>query len=254
MAGSQRDLNYYYQQPSFAGGELSPDVYGRNDFNKYAVGLSDCTNMYSLPFGGVVSRGGTEFIEKLTDDKNTVVQMIPFTFSNTQNIVLVFIANATEKLVYFLSDGGIVIKDGKPYTIQHTYDTSSVGNIQYAQSADVLFLAEGNHEPMKLSRYDTYDWRFEVFRTKNGSPYGAMNDTDMTLSYKPKVDTITFPQFSLNKTFKPSADATRNPVVYYDVNYYSDVLRVYKDTVSVNATGYVHMINRFKASRCRSYV
>lgn len=183
MAGNMRDLNYYYQQPSFAGGELSPDVYGRNDFNKYAVGLSECTNMYALPFGGVVTRAGTEFIEKLTDDADTVVQLIPFTFSSTQNIVLLFMVNSKEKKVYFLANGGIVIKDGSPYTITHDYEAQSIGNIQYAQSADVIFLAESSHKPMKLSRYDTYDWRFEEFVTENGSPYGTSNDTDITISY-----------------------------------------------------------------------
>lgn len=239
MAGSQRDLNYYYQQSSFAGGELSPDVYGRNDFNKYAVGLSDCTNMYPLPFGGVVSRGGTEFITKLTDDKDTAVQMIPFTFSNTQNIVLVFVSNSEEKKVYFLADNGIIVKDGEPYTIDHTYNTSSVGNIQYAQSADILFLAESNHEPMKISRYDTYDWRFETFTTKNGSPFGSMNDTDITLSYKPKVDTVTYNAYNLNTSYNPSADVSYSPDKYYDVNSYSAVFNSYKGTITITATGQV---------------
>lgn len=235
MAGSQRDLNYYYQQSSFAGGELSPDVYGRNDFNKYAVGLSECTNMYALPFGGVVTRGGTEFIAELTNDVNTAVQLIPFTFSASQNIVLIFMANSTERKVYFLSDGGIVIKDGKPYSIEHTYNVSAVGNIQYAQSADVLFLAEGSHEPAKLSRYDTYDWRFESFTTRNGSPYGAVNDTDITLDYKAPVEGTDYNAFNQKYTF----ECKRNNLVYDSQTSYSQLFPAYKNTITVNCIGSV---------------
>lgn len=232
MATSLRDQIYYYQQSSFAGGELSPDMYGRNDFTKYAIGLSNSTNMYSLPFGGVVSRAGTEFLLDLSDDPSSSVQMIPFSFSNSQNILLLFIANDKEKLIYFLADGGMVVKDGKPYTIEHTFDRSCVGNLQYVQSADVLFIAHNSHEPMKLARYDTYDWRFESFNTTNGSPYGAMNDTDITLSYHPKVDTITFPAYNLNNVFRPTR--------YNEVNYYSELFGMYKGTLSLTATGTVH--------------
>lgn len=233
MAGSQRDLNYYYQQSSFAGGELSPDVYGRNEFNKYAVGLSDCTNMYALPFGGVVTRGGTEFIAELTSDINTSVQLIPFTFSSSQNIVLVFMANSTERKVYFLSDGGIVVKDGEPFFIEHTYNDSAVGNIQYAQSADVLFLAEGSHEPAKLSRYDTYDWRFESFTTRNGSPYGAMNDTDITLDYEAPVEGTDYNAFNKKYTF-----ACKSSYNYYvSQTSYSQIFPVYKKTITVDCVG-----------------
>lgn len=239
MATSLRDQIYYYQQSSFAGGELSPDMYGRNDFTKYAVGLSESTNMYSLPFGGVVSRAGTEFLFKLTEDEDSAVQMIPFSFSSSQNIVLLFISNSAEKKVYFLADEGIIVKDGEPYTIDHTFDSSCVGNLQYTQSADVLFLAHSNHEPMKLSRYDTYDWRFETFITKNGSPYGALNDTDITLSYKPKVDTVTYNAYNLNTSYNPSADVSYSPDKYYDVNSYSAVFNSYKGTITITATGQV---------------
>lgn len=237
MATSLRDQIYYYQQSSFAGGELSPDMYGRNDFTKYAVGLSNSTNMYPLPFGGVVSRAGTEFLLDLSDDPSSSVQMIPFSFSSSQNILLLFIANDKEKLIYFLADGGMVVKDGKPYTIEHTFDRSCVGNLQYVQSADVLFIAHNSHEPMKLARYDTYDWRFESFNTTNGSPYGAMNDTDITLSYHPKVDTITFPAYNLNNVFRPTR--------YNEVNYYSELFGMYKGTISLTATGTVHVLGLF---------
>lgn len=233
MATSLRDQLYYYQQSSFAGGELSPDMYGRTDFAKYAVGLSDITNMYALPFGGVVSRAGTEFLRQLTDDITSSVQMIPFSFSSSQNIILLFIANAQERKVYFLADEGIVVKDGEPYTIEHTYDVDSVGSIQYAQSADVLFLAHNDHEPMKLVRYDTYDWRLERFIPQNGSPYGSLNDTDITLQYKAPVEGTDYAKF--DKTAKYACKLVSN--YYQPQTSYSPTFPAYKTTITVDCTG-----------------
>ena len=240
MATSLRDQTYYYQQSSFAGGELSPDMYGRNDFTKYSVSLSESTNMYPLPFGGVVSRAGTEFLRELTSDTTSAVQMIPFSFSSTQNIILLFVANANERKIYFLANEGIIVKDGEPYTIDHNYSEGSVGSIQYAQSADVLFLAHNTHEPMKLVRYDTYDWRLEQFSTRNGSPYGALNDTDITLQYKAPVEGTDYKAFdSTAKYACKHITGAFGSVDYEAQTTYSATFPAYKNTITVSCTGSV---------------
>lgn len=179
MAQTLRNTITYFQQSSFAAGELSPDMYGRVDFNKYDVGLSDCTNMYPLPFGGVVSRPGTEYIYTLADSDKKV-QLIPFQVSTKVSYVLVFVSDGN---LYFLTDRGILLDNNKaPYHIGHNFTSDEIGSIKYAQSADVIFLTVSTHKPMKLSRYGVNDWRLEEFIT-DGGPFMAINDSDISLSY-----------------------------------------------------------------------
>lgn len=207
MAQTLRNTITYFQQSSFAAGELSPDMYGRIDFNKYDVGLSDCTNMYPLPFGGVVSRPGTEYIFTLADSDKKV-QLIPFQVSTKISYVLVFVSDGN---LYFLTNRGVLLSDDgtTPYSIKHTYTDGEIGLIKYAQSADVMFLTVNTHQPMKLSRYGATDWRFEAFVT-DGGPFMAINDTDITLSYDGPTDGMSYKE--VNYTSKDFVTDGRNEI------------------------------------------
>lgn len=188
-----RDLNYYFQQASFTGGEISPDMAGRVDYTKYETSLSDLTNMYALPYGGVLSRVGTEFIMDL-GASSLKVQMIPFTFNNEQNIVMLF---CSDGYVYFLAGGGYITQDGEnPYKIQHTYNADQIGNLKYAQSADVVILCNNTSPVKQVVRHGTYDWSFENFTTDSGSPYEKLNDTGAYVTYADNILTCSQSLFS----------------------------------------------------------
>lgn len=204
MAQTLRNTITYFQQSSFAAGELSPDMYGRIDFNKYDVGLSDCTNMYPLPFGGVVSRPGTEYIFTLADSDKKV-QLIPFQVSTKISYVLVFVSDGN---LYFLTNRGVLLSDdgSTPYSIKHSFNDYEIGNIKYAQSADVIFLTVNTHQPMKLSRYGVTDWRFEAFVT-DGGPFMAINDTDITLSYDGPTEGMNYNQVNYSSGSITNKDA-----------------------------------------------
>lgn len=61
--------------PTFAGGELSPQVAGRYDTAKYQTALRACRNMLILPEGGVYRRPGFEFVGEARDhDKRLWLQ------------------------------------------------------------------------------------------------------------------------------------------------------------------------------------
>lgn len=49
-------------QPSFAGGEIGPSLYGRIDMAKYQVALRKCDNFIVRQYGGVENRPGTRFV------------------------------------------------------------------------------------------------------------------------------------------------------------------------------------------------
>lgn len=76
-----------FVQRSFAGGEISPAVYGRADQAKYATGLKTCRNFMVQRFGGIQNRPGLEFIAPVKDPAN-IPRLIPFIFNDEQTYVL----------------------------------------------------------------------------------------------------------------------------------------------------------------------
>lgn len=72
---------------AFSAGELTPELYGRVDFDKFSEGLALCRNFISLPHGPVVNRTGTEFVSAV---KNAAVatRLIPFSYNNVQTFAI----------------------------------------------------------------------------------------------------------------------------------------------------------------------
>jgi hypothetical protein len=74
---------------SFAGGEISPELFGRVDLSKFQTGLGLCRNFISLPHGPVARRPGFQFAGRAKDSTNPV-RILPFVFSVDQSAVLEF--------------------------------------------------------------------------------------------------------------------------------------------------------------------
>lgn len=151
MAGGQM----YPLKPSFAGGELTPALYGRTDLQKYDVGASRLENMIVLRYGGATRRPGFRYVAKTQGGRKA--RLIPFQYSTEQSYVLEF----TEGFVRIFTQGGIIVKDGNPLTIPTKYKEADLPDIKYTQSADVLFLVHVNHPPMTLTRYGVTEWKLE---------------------------------------------------------------------------------------------
>ena len=145
----------YPLKPSFAGGELTPALYGRTDLQKYDVGASRLENMIVLRYGGATRRPGFRYVAKTQGGRKA--RLIPFQYSTEQSYVLEF----TEGFVRIFTQGGIVVKDGNPLTIPTEYKEDDLPDIKYTQSADVLFLVHINHPPMTLTRYGVTEWKLE---------------------------------------------------------------------------------------------
>ena len=76
-------------QPSFAGGEIGPSLYGRIDMAKYQVALRKCDNFIVRQYGGVENRPGTRFVGA-AKYPNRKCRLIPFQFSTVQTYALEF--------------------------------------------------------------------------------------------------------------------------------------------------------------------
>ena len=72
---------------SFAGGEVSPEMWGRIDDVKFQTGAAKLLNFIALPQGPAENRPGTAFVREVKDSTKRT-RLIPFTFSTTQTLVL----------------------------------------------------------------------------------------------------------------------------------------------------------------------
>ena len=78
-------------QNSLSAGELSPNLFGRQDLEKYHSGLSTCRNFFSNYRGGVMSRAGLAYVGTCKQPCNSFPPSdIPFQFSLNLGYVLEF--------------------------------------------------------------------------------------------------------------------------------------------------------------------
>jgi len=93
---------------SFAGGEVTPELYGRIELTKFQTGLALARNVVTLPHGPAARRPGFEFVNECRDSTQTVV-LIPYAFSATDTGVMEF----GHQYVRFHSNGATVLEANK---------------------------------------------------------------------------------------------------------------------------------------------
>ncbi len=76
-------------QPTFASGEICPNLYARVDLAKYHAGLKLCRNFFILPQGGAANRAGLMFVGRCLNSAYPV-HLIPFQFNLVQAYMLEF--------------------------------------------------------------------------------------------------------------------------------------------------------------------
>jgi len=132
---------------SFAGGEISPEMFGRLDLTQYQTGVSEAKNFIILPHGPARARKGTQFVNTTKID-NKKVALLEFSYNNQQAYVI----EAGHLYFRFHSLGGTVLNTGVPAEVVTPYTEDEVFDLHYVQSADVLTLVHPNHAPRELRR------------------------------------------------------------------------------------------------------
>lgn len=175
----------YIMQNSFAGGEVSPVIDGRQDLQKYASSLKTMKNFYALPHGAAVNRAGSYYIakNKYSEKKS---RLIPFRFSEDQAYVLEF----GDQYIRFFRDGGQITVSGAAYEVITPYLEAEMADIKFTQSADVMYLVHPKHKPMTLSRYGDTNWVLADFSFHDG-PFMPVNLTTTTITPSAVTGSIT---------------------------------------------------------------
>lgn len=149
------DLRAY--QPAFTAGVLSPALHARVDLAKFQTGMKRGKNIFVHPHGGASNRAGLEFIGEVKNSARKA-RLIPFQFNTEQSYVLEFGHNTMR--VY--RNGGLVLSGGLPYEIATPWGEGLVGQIVFAQEADVMYLVTTSTEPRKLARLAEDNWVLSV--------------------------------------------------------------------------------------------
>src|SRR3569623_974626 len=183
---------------TFASGEITAELFGRIDSEKYQAGLALCRNFITLPHGPAVNRTGTEYVDTVKDSTKRV-RLIPFAYSNAQTFAIEIGAgyfrwhtqgatllagtvaawsNATNYTVGDLASSGGVnyycifahinhappnatywyAMPGSTYEIPNIYAEADLFDIHYSQSADVITLSHPSYPTMELNRLGATRW------------------------------------------------------------------------------------------------
>jgi hypothetical protein len=144
-------------QPSFARGEIGPELAARTDLAAYQTGLAKCINFIVSPYGGVMNRAGTMFLDQTPD--NEVARLIRFKFNFSDTYCLEF----THLKMRLYRNGGLVLNSagpniGQPFELVTPYTRDQLKALNYTQSADVMDIVHPSHKPAKLRRFGNDNW------------------------------------------------------------------------------------------------
>jgi len=155
-------------QTGFNAGEWSPTLYGRVDLQKYRLALQLCKRYIPWVQGALTRCPGTEYIAaaKVT----TKVRLQRFEFSTTQAYILEFGNN----YLRFYTEGGQLLDAGSPYEVTTTYTEAELDDMQFTQSADILYIVHPSHPPQELKRLGATSWTLTPVDFQDG-PYLPRN-------------------------------------------------------------------------------
>jgi hypothetical protein len=163
-------------QNNFMGGEISPYFAARVDSERYQIALNVCLNYLPILEGGLTRRPGTMFANEVKDSTKST-RLVRFEFSTTQAYILEFGHN----YIRFYRNNGQILNLGSPYEVATTYTEAELFELNFTQSADVLYIVHPSHKPAKLLRRGHADWLLQDIDFQDG-PYNTTNSTSTTLA------------------------------------------------------------------------
>lgn len=158
-------------QVAFNSGEISPKLWRRFDYQRHQTGLARCRGFVPSRQGLVSRAPGTWFRGYTKDD--AAARMIEFEFAENDALTLEFTAGAMRVWRY----GALVMDGASPYELTTPFEAADLARLSFAQSADVIYLADGARPIQKLSRLALDDWTLEPFEPQDG-PFRVVNLDD----------------------------------------------------------------------------
>src|SRR5688500_9908193 len=90
---------------SFAGGEITPELFGRIDLTKRQTGLALARNFWVLAHGPAQNRHGFGYVNEVRDS-NTKAVLIPFSYNTQQTFAIEF----SNQAIRWHTNGGTLLE------------------------------------------------------------------------------------------------------------------------------------------------
>ena len=151
---------------SFNAGEISVLMEGRTDFPRYNSSAKTLENWIIHTQGGITRRWGTRFVKACK--VNTATRLIPFVVDGVTWYVLEFgvdyirVHRPTNSAP---NDTAVDVS-----TALSLYTANQLFEVQYAQTADVLYLVHPDHPVRKLTRLDSLGASWTIVDTTFAPP------------------------------------------------------------------------------------
>lgn len=169
-------------QTNFTSGEVSPDLYGRVDINKYFNGAKTLENIIVRPQGGAFRRSGTLFCKEVKTSANATI-IKEFVFSQTQVYVIEF--GDQYFRVFKITDLTTVQAE-----VATPWLTADLSRLYFTQSADVLYVCHPSYQTRKISRTSDVSWTISLYAPFDG-PYLDIDDSGTTMRLSSITDSAT---------------------------------------------------------------
>lgn len=162
---------------SFTNGEISPKLSSRVDYDKYFSSCERLENYTIFPHGGVTRRPGTVFVAEVKDSTKKV-RVMPFSFNVSDS----YIIEVGEYYMRFYKNHAQLLSGGSSYEISTPYQESHLFELQFAPSADIVYITHSSYATRKLSRTGDTSWTLSTARFDPAPSFVADTDLNETLT------------------------------------------------------------------------
>lgn len=224
-------------QNTFSSGEISPKLWARFDYQRSQTGLRASNGFIPLRQGAHTRAPGTLFRGRARNDAACV--LLPFAFNADDAVVLEFYPSVMRVRRY----GDLVMSGGTPYEMAHPYNAAALARLSWVQSADVIYLADGQMPIQRLSRLALNNWTIEAQQINTG-PFRLPNvTTSKTITASGATGTVTLTaSFNLFQSGHVGSLLQLEAVDYPDVPIWTQDTTVTAGTTRMRYDGHIYLL------------
>ena len=172
-------------QTNWSSGEISPLTRGRVDVAQYQSGAEQIRNFHIKSQGSLWRRSGSEYLGSVKTGTSETITY-EFEFSNIQAYILEF----GNYYMRIWKDGALVESaPGVPVEVVTPWESGDLGELYFAQSADVLYVSHPDYPTRTISRTSDTAWALATYDPMDG-PYLATNSTAVSMTLAVSVNQL----------------------------------------------------------------
>lgn len=178
-------------QPTFGGGEIDPELWGRQDLARFASSARLLNGWIVKPAGGLERSPGTVFVGAVASNLDTppmsaAVRFLKFEISSE----LAYLVVANNGVFQFVYRGAFVMDGPNRVEVAHPYSDDQLAALNYTQSADTSFVAHNAHMIRLLRRTSATTFTLSTMLPREGPFRSANSNQALKLAASGKTGTV----------------------------------------------------------------